>query len=389
MKRLLAMLLCTVLVFSMTACGGTASQNDGSANSDSGTESIRIGVMNPFTGAMAAYGEHEMRGIELAHEQFPEVNGHPIELVQADNKSDSVESANAAQRLIEKEKCSIIIGSYGSAMCMAAGESVMNGEVPAITGGATNANITKGNPYYYRACFLDSLQTPVCAQYCYTGQGYKTAGMLYEITNDACVAQTQFFEEEFTRLGGTMVGSASYSLGDQDFSAQLIAVAGQNPDVIFVSGAAPDEALLIQQARDMGYSDIPFISTDGVDVPEFTEIGGEAVKGTVCSTHFDANAAMSSKTAEFVEAFKAKYGDEPSAYAALAYDCYLIAYEALKQADSYDGPTLKGILDGIEVEGVTGMISFDENGDAKKNAVVLKIVGDNGWEFLEVFTAES
>ena len=383
MKRIIALLLSVVLALSLVACGDNASSYQG--NSDSSADTIRIGVMNCFTGGMAAYGEHEMRGIELAHKQFPEVNGHPIELVQADNKSDAVESANAAQRLIEKEKCSIILGSYGSAMCMAASESVMNGQVPTITGGATNANITKGNPYYYRACFLDSLQTPICAQYCYNDQGYKTAGMIYEITNDACVAQTQFFEDEFTRLGGSIVGSASYSLGDQDFSAQLLAVAGQNPDVIFVTGAAADEALLIRQARDMGYSDIPFISTDGVDLPEFAEIGGDAVKGTVCTTHFDAAAEMSDKTADFVAAYTEEYGVAPSAYAALAYDTYLIAYEALKQADSYDGPTLKAILDGIEVDGVTGTISFDENGDAKKTAAVLKIVGDNGWEFLKVY----
>ena len=135
----------------------------------------------------------------------------------------------------------------------------------------------------------------------------------------------------------------------------------------------------------MGYSDIPFISTDGVDLPEFAEIGGDAVKGTVCTTHFDAAAEMSDKTADFVAAYTEEYGVAPSAYAALAYDTYLIAYEALKQADSYDGPTLKAILDGIEADGVTGTISFDENGDAKKTAAVLKIVGDNGWEFLKVY----
>lgn len=391
MKRLFAILLSATLALSLAACGGESTPADSSASgesTDSSAEPIRIGVMNCFTGGMAAYGEHEMRGIELAHEQFPEVNGRPIELVIADNKSDPVESANAAQRLIESENCSIILGSYGSAMCMAAGETVKNGEVPTITAGATNANITLGNPYYYRACFLDSLQTPLCAQYCYNEQNYTTAGLIYEITNDACVAQSQFFKDEFTRLGGTIVGEASYSLGDQDFSSQLLAVAGQNPDVIFISGAAADEALAIQQARTMGYVDVPFISTDGVDLPEFTEIGGDAVKGTVCSTHFDAAAEMSSKTASFVEDFEAKYGSTPAAYSALAYDTYLIAYEALKQADSYDGPTLKGVLDSIEVEGVTGTISFDENGDAKKNSVVLKIVGDNGWEFLEILSGE-
>ena len=104
MKRLFAILLSATLALSLAACGGNPSTSDTSTaegDADSAAEPIRIGVMNCFTGGMAAYGEHEMRGIELAHEQFPEVNGHPIELVIADNKSDSVESANAAQRLIE------------------------------------------------------------------------------------------------------------------------------------------------------------------------------------------------------------------------------------------------------------------------------------------------
>ena len=402
MKKLLSCILTLALLLSLAACtGGTPantaepSQNTAEASDASQTavegsenETIRIGVMNSFTGGNAAYGEHEYRGIKLANKLFPEVNGHPIELVVVDNKSDSVESANAAQRLVEHDKCTMILGSYGSSICMAAGDAIMQGQVPTITATATNANVTLGNPYYYRACFLDAFQTPVCAQFCYNDKGYRTAGLIYEITNDASVAQAQFFKEEFVRLGGTMVGEATFGLGDQDFSSQLLAVAGQDPDVIFMGGAAADEALLVNQARDMGYSDVMFIATDGLDVVEFTELGGEAVKGTVCSTFFDDTAVLSELTTPFVEAYQEEYGVRPPACAALAYDTYLVAYEALKQAESFDGPTLKAILDDIVVEGVTGTIRFDENGDAVKNSLVLKVVGDDGWELLKVYTAE-
>ena len=80
---------------------------------------IKIGVYLPLTGQNAFGGQLELEGVQLAQKEMPEVLGRPVELVVVDNKSDKVEAANAVKRLIERDKCVALIGTYGSSLAMA------------------------------------------------------------------------------------------------------------------------------------------------------------------------------------------------------------------------------------------------------------------------------
>ena len=121
MKRVLCFLLAFVLLIPVFA------SVSGAAN-----QPIKIGVFEPMTGANAAGGELEIEGVKLANQLYPTVLGRKIELVIADNKSDKVEAATAAARLVEKEKVAAIIGSWGSSLSMAAGDIVKKAKVPAV-----------------------------------------------------------------------------------------------------------------------------------------------------------------------------------------------------------------------------------------------------------------
>src|SRR5574344_1632845 len=101
-----------------------------SKSSSSSGDVIKIGVFEPMTGANAAGGAMEVEGIKLANEMYPTVTvggkEYKVELVIADNKSDKVEAANAAQRLVDKDKVSVMLGSWGSSLSMAAGPIVLD-----------------------------------------------------------------------------------------------------------------------------------------------------------------------------------------------------------------------------------------------------------------------
>ena len=99
-----------------TGCGGEEKAADQNV--------VKVGVFLPLTGDNAAGGELELRGIKLANQLHPEVLGKKVELVVADNKSDKAEAASVAARLIEKDKVSVLVGSYGSSLSMAAGNIV-------------------------------------------------------------------------------------------------------------------------------------------------------------------------------------------------------------------------------------------------------------------------
>ncbi|PID79606.1 MAG: branched-chain amino acid ABC transporter substrate-binding protein, partial [Clostridiales bacterium] len=223
MKKKLVWALILVIIFSLIGCSpseSTETKTDGDV--------IKIGVFEPMTGANAAGGAMEVEGVKLANKLYPEVLGKKVELVIVDNKSDKVEAANAATRLVDKEKVNAIIGSWGSSFSMAAGPIVMDGKVPAVGASCTNPLVTIGNDYYFRVCFIDSFQGVVMANYAFNKEGAKKAAIIQEISNDYSVGLAKFFTDEFKKLTGdenAIVAVANYNTGDQDFTAQLQTVA--------------------------------------------------------------------------------------------------------------------------------------------------------------------
>jgi len=348
---------------------------------------IVIGVFEPMTGPYAAGGQLTMEGITLAAEQVKEVLGRPVELVLVDNKSEKVEASNAVSRLIQFNKASVIIGSYGSAVAIPGSEVANAAGVPMIGCSPTNPLVTLGKEYAFRVCFIDPFQGSVMAKFAVEDLGAKTAVIIQDIASDYSVGLSHYFQNSFKSLTGdnkSITGVISYQTGDQDFTAQLAYAQGKNPDVVFIPAASYGEAaLIIKQARELGIQS-QFLGGDTWEVPEFLQVGGASVEGSYFSTHFDVAVAPTPKAAEFIDAFKVKYGVEPSAFAALGYDAFMLAIDAIIRADSAVPEDIKNALRATKnFEGVTGYINIDVNGDAVKDAIV-RVVKDNAFEFVSV-----
>ncbi len=385
-RKLWALLLTAVMVLSLLS-GCKTTEETGSSNTGDG-DVIKIGVFEPMTGSSAAGGQMTVEGIELANEIKPEVLGKKVELVVVDNRSDKVEAANAVTRLIEKDGVVAIIGSYGSSLSMAAGDIVKEKKVPAVGCSPTNPLVTLNNDYYFRVCFIDPFQGTVMANYAVKELGAKTAAIIQDVTQDYSVGLSKYFIDAFKELTGdenAIVEISSYNSGDQDFTAQLTNVQAKNPDVIFAPGNYGECALLIKQARDMGIN-IPILGGDTWESPEFLSIGGDAVEGAVFSTHFTAEAPVTSVSEEFLQKYKEKYNKEANAFAALGYDAYMVILDAIERAGSADPQAIRDALsETANFEGSTGHITLDENGDAVKSAVIKKV--ENG-EFVYLTTVE-
>ena len=353
-----------------------------------GAEIIKIGVFEPMTGANAAGGEMTVEGIELALELKGEVLGNEVQIIVVDNKSDKVEAANAVSRLIEKDKVVAIIGSYGSSLSMAGGDIVNKAQVPTVGCSPTNPLVTLNNDYYFRVCFIDPFQGTVMANYAVNELGAKTAAVIQDVTQDYSVGLSKYFIDAFRELTGdrnSIVEISSYNTGDQDFTAQLTNVKNKNPDVIFAPGNYGESALLIRQARDLGI-EVPFLGGDTWEAPEFLSIGGQAVEGAVFSTHFTAEAPVTTESEVFLDAYRAKFGKEANAFAALGYDAYMLILDVIEKAGSADSQAIRDGLANVQgFVGATGVISLDSNGDAVKSAVINKV--ENG-RFIYLTTIE-
>ena len=342
-----------------------------------GADEINIGVYEPITGSSAAGGQMTWEGIQLANEMYPEVLGKKVRLYLEDNKTDKAEAANAVTRLIDQKKVVAIVGSYGSSLSMAGGAVAKDKKVPVVGCSPTNPNVTKGNDYYFRVCFIDPFQGRVMAKYAFDNNA-KTAVIIKNVQDDYAVGLANFFKEAFVNLIGDpncILGEYEYNTGDQDFTAQLTKTASLVPDVVFAPGNYGDSALMLRQARTLKI-DAPFLGGDTWEAPEFITIGGDAVEGVVLSTHYSVQAAPTDAAKKFVEAYKLKYNKEPNAFAALGYDAYLVIIEAIKSAGKPEPVLIRDTLAKTKnFKGVTGTITMDENRDANKSAVILQVKG--------------
>jgi ABC-type branched-chain amino acid transport systems, periplasmic component len=372
------------LVASAMVLAGCAKTGAGSGNV------IKIGVFEPMTGANAAGGAMEVEGIKLANEMYPTVTvggkEYKVELVIADNKSDKVEAANAAQRLVDSDKVSVVLGSWGSSLSMAAGPIVKDAKIPAIGLSCTNPLVTLDNEYYFRVCFIDPFQGTVMANYAFNQAKAKTAVIVQEVSNDYSVGLAKYFTDNFKKLTGNdkcILSVLNYNTGDQDFTAQLTTIKSLKPDVIFAPGNYTESALVIKQARELGIK-VPFLGGDTWETPEFIDVGKDKVEGATFSTFFAVEGATSNVAKTFLDAYTKKYSKSPAAVTALGFDGYLVALNAIKTANTLDTTKIRDAIAATSgFEGATGVINLGADRNAVKSAFI-KTVKDGKFAYQTV-----
>ena len=237
MKKLFALLLALAMVLSLAACGGSdTSTSDGASAETSDTAAgdkvVRIGVFEPSTGDSGAGGKQEMLGMQYANKETPtvEIGGetYTVELVYADNGSDSSKAITAASELVSKD-VSLVLGSYGSGVSIAAGPTFDEAGLAAIGVTCTNPQVTAGNDYYFRICFLDPFQGTVLANFAQEKFSAKKAYLLGELGNEYDQGLITYFEQAF---GGEVVKD-SFPTNTSDFSTYLNKAQSEGCDVIF------------------------------------------------------------------------------------------------------------------------------------------------------------
>ena len=334
-------------------------------------EPIHIGVFLPMTGDLAAYGQKEWDGIRAAHHMLTTVLGREVKLFLEDTKSDKAEAANAVESLIKEHGVVAIIGGATSASAAAGGSVAEKNEVPMISPSATNPLVTSGKKYVFRACFQDSFQGQVAARQARIGMNAKTAAVIVDIAReDYSVELSNLFLKAFGEMGGKVLFTSYIQTGDRDFKSQLSKVLSVNPDIIYVPTYYAEGAFLAIQARDLGIK-VPILMADGAQVTELIETGGEAVEGIYLTGHFSVQAIKTKRGEDFISEYKKRYNKEADAFGALGADAYFVLVNAIKRANSTEGPKVSyNLMKTKNFQGISGTMSIGENGDTVKSLVV-------------------
>jgi branched-chain amino acid transport system substrate-binding protein len=345
---------------------------------------IKIGEVDPLSGGVSQFGIGCHQGIVLALDQINSaggVLGQQIELVTEDDQSKPGQSATAVRKLITQDKVVAILGDATSSATLESAPIAQANKIPMITPSATNPRITQVGDFIFRVCFLDELQGRVIARF--ARQNLKAAKIftLTDVKQDYSVDLEKFFKDEFTKLGGTIVGQQSYSSGDTVFRAQLTAIRGLRPDAIYVPGYYQEVALIVKEGRQIGLT-MPFLGCDGWANQALIAIGGKAMDGCYFTNHFSPE-DQSPIVKEFVGKYREKYGSVPDTFGALGYDAASILCDAIKRAGSSDSQHIRDALAKTAgFNGVTGLISFDANRNAAKPVLVI-VVRDGKFEVAE------
>lgn len=387
MKKLLSIVLsAAMLSLACAGCGtNTAQDSTDSANT------IKIGVFEPTTGENGGGGVQEVLGIRYANSLRNSVTidgtEYKIELVEVDNQSDKTAAVTAAQNLVSAG-VKAVLGSYGSGVSIAAGSTFRDAKIPAVGVSCTNPQVTAGNDWYFRVAFLDPFQGTVMANYAGETLGLKNAAVICQNGDDYSTGLASYFKKAFK---GNLVYEGTYNTNESDFNAILTAAKAANPDVIFCPSSIATAGLFIKQARELGI-DCPIMAGDTWENETIVQnAGAENCKNVTFSTFFDENDASAS---EFVTGFKAYLNsdkqnlklngnsDGVAAVSALGYDAYNVVIDAIERAQSVDTTAIREALTQSDSVGITGPLSFDENGDAEKDMAYIKTVDDGKFKFI-------
>ena len=359
-------------------------------------DTIKIGFNIPLTGDIPEVGEGTKNAAEM---YLADINGagglevggkkYKLDFIYMDNESKAESAVNVALKLIEQEQVVAIIGPNSSKQAVPAGGTCNDNHVPMITPWSTNPDTTKDRPWVFRAAFLDPFQGPVVADFAAKKFGAKTAAVIFDISNDYSKGLAEIFKSSWeAKKLGPVVAFESHGTKDQDFSAQLTKIIAAKPDFIFIPDNYNQVALIVQQARDLGYKG-PFMGSDAWGTPDLIKLCGEQCYGQYFSTHYAAAGAKGA-TKVFIDRYMDKYGSEPADYAALTWDSIGLLVEGIKNAGTvYDNVRKErtAIRDGLAAiksfDGITGSSKFDAQGDPIKCAVVVKISNEGKFVFEE------
>ena len=375
---------CT-LVFATIGCdgsgGGSAStQPSGGGGSASGASGdvIKIGEYGSMTGSEATFGQSTHQGVEMAVKERNAaggVKGRQIQLISYDDQGKSQEVVTAVSRLVQQDQVVAIIGEVASSRSIAGGQVAQRYGVPMITPSSTNPQVTEIGDMISRVCFIDPFQGFVGASFAKGQLKLDKAATLYNRAQAYSTGLNAEFAKAFKLLGGEVLIEQAYGDGDNDFSAQLTAIRGKNPQFIYIPGYYTEVVNIARQARKLGIT-CPLIGGDGW-VSEALKNAGDALDGCYFSDHYSQQDKRP-EVQEFLKKYNAQYGKIPDSMAALGYDAANLLFDAMERSPSLSGKDLAATIASTKnFKGVTGTITLDENRDAQKLAVIQRIQGGN------------
>lgn len=384
MKSTAKKLIAAVLGFVMlSACFASCAGNGSTGGTADDT--LKIGGTGPMTGGAASYGNSVKNAAELAVKEINDnggVNGVKLELLFEDDEAMGDKAKSAFEKLMDNGM-QIMMGAVTSDASIALNDLVKTEGILQITPSGSAQQCTV-NPNAFRICFTDPMQGEIMADYIFK-QGITKIAVIYNQDDSYSSGINDAFKTKYTANGGQIVAETSFAKDAKDFNAQLTKIKGTDAQGIFMPIYNDKAAQIAIAANEKGIQ-LPLFGCDGWDgiLEKYLTTPEQAalIEGATYLTPFtasDENEAIQ----KFVTLYKDAYGNIPDQFAADAYDAIYTIKAAMEKAGikktkltAEDNAALVKAMTEIEVDGLTGKMTFTAEGEPNKGAKVAKI--ENG-----------
>ena len=342
---------------------------------------ISVGVVLPLSGRLASsFGEPMDHGLQLALEEINigQRGDARIKFIVEDDMS-TVDGAVAAYRkLIDQDGVSVILGPATSSMTKEAFPIAQESSVVAISPTSAARGLSAIGDFVFRVSLATDVLIPNGVSATQAKLGYEQVATMYDAADVFSVDSENALQEALAANGVEVLATETFESddsGDTDFSEQLTRIMETDPQAVFVSSLPPEKPGILIQAREIGIPvTVPIILR--TLTAEDVEVAGNAAEGAMTFTEWT-SASDIPRNQMFVQNYTAKYGVEPSNYAARAYASAYVLSAAIANAGSTNSTAIRDALAYIgDLDTIFGNFSFNEVGDAVYDPIVLIV--ENG-----------
>jgi len=348
----LSLVITALLSFNLINCNGEEGR-------------ITIGATLPLSGDAAAWGKNTQEGIELALQEINAsggVLGKQIVVVYEDTQALPKEGVSAYRKLVSVDGVPAIIDDSVSGVTLAMAPMAEKDNVVILATGATAPKISEAGEYIFRIWNSDAYEGEISADYAFDTLGLRSVAILY-INNEYGKGLEEVFKSRFESRGGNVPISEAFGQNSTDMRTQLSKIQASNPDGLYLVGYPKEIPIALRQARELGLN-VSLLGTVAMQDPQLLESAGYAAEGLMFPYPQD---PTGEQVDHFKQAFQKQYGKEPGITADVGYDAIKMIVIAIELSGGTTGEDIRIGLNMLkDYPGVSGTMTFDENGDVHK-----------------------
>ncbi len=340
------------------------------------SQTIKVGGLVALTGEVATFGAASRNGYQMAVQEWNQrggVLGRPLELVIRDDQGHPAQSMDLVTRLIEYDRIVGLLGANLSKVSLVAAPIAQAAGIPMISPSSSDPRLTGTGDFIFRVCFTDRDQGAAGALFAFRDLKARKAACIFDGGDSFPAEVAQVFKDKFTSLGGQVVDFQEHASGAANLKPLVAKVLGSRPDVLYLSDFYPDAVLIAREARTQGFKGA-LVGGDGWDSPKLVPAGNLGLDSGFFTTDFSKDEDRPI-VQDFVRKYRARHQEDPSAFAALAYDAANVLFDAIQRAGSTSGAAIKAALRDTDYPGVSGRIRFGPERNPIKSSIVIEIKG--------------